>query len=114
MDVSTIVGQELVAVEFVQDFLQLRFDGPLLTLFEWPHVMATEASMAFGEPGYRDALCAQIGEEVTAAALEEGDALTIEFANGMVIGLSLRMEDLAVPEAGFYSESGAAADQVEF
>ena len=31
MDISAIEGQELSAVEFVSDYLRLRFDGPLLT-----------------------------------------------------------------------------------
>ena len=56
--------------------------------------------MAYGEPEYRNALCAQIGEKVVQASLEEGDALTIEFENGTVFGLSLREEDLDGPEAG--------------
>ena len=30
MDISGIVGQELKSVAFVEDFLQLRFDEPLL------------------------------------------------------------------------------------
>ena len=47
-----------------------------------------------GEPEYRNALCAQIGDKVVKASLEEDDALTIEFENGMVFGLSLREEDL--------------------
>ena len=42
--------------------------------------------MAYGEPEYRNALCAQIGEEVKEASIEEGDALTIELANGVVFG----------------------------
>ena len=45
-------------------------------------------------------LCAQIGEKVVQASLEEGDALTIEFENGTVFGLSLREEDVDGPEAG--------------
>ena len=82
MDISAIEGEELKAVEFVEDFLQLRFGDPLLTLYAWPHVLLPDFSVAFGEPEYRNALCAQIGEQVEKAALEEADALTIEFANG--------------------------------
>ena len=65
-----------------QDFLQLRFDGPLFTLYAWPHVLLSDFSVAFGEPEYRNALCAQIGETVAQASLEEGDALTIELESG--------------------------------
>ncbi len=70
MDVSAILGQELIAVEFVQDYLQLRFDGPLFTLHAWPHVLLSDFSVAYGEPEYRNALCAQIGQTVSEAALE--------------------------------------------
>jgi hypothetical protein len=114
MDVSAVIGDELKAVEFVEDFLQLRFDGPLLTLYAWPHVLLADFSVAYGEPEYRNALCAQIGEKVVQASLEEGDALTIEFESGTVFGLSLREEDLDGPEAGSYSETGSAVDAQEF
>ena len=114
MDISEIVGQELVAVEFVQDYLQLRFDTPLLTLYAWPHVLLSEFSIAYGEPEYRNALCSLIGEKVEEATLEQGDSLTVKFENDTVIGLSLREEDLDGPQAGAYSASGSTADQEEF
>lgn len=114
MDVSAIIGEELVAVEFVEDYLQLRFAAPLFTLYAWPHVLFSDFSIAYGEPEYRNALCAQIGEKVATASLEEGDALTIEFENGTVLGLSLREEDLDGPESGSYSETGSAVDAQEF
>jgi hypothetical protein len=114
MDLSGIIGEELTAVEFVQDYLQLRFDGPLLTLYAWPHVLLSEYSIAFGEPEYRNALCAQIGEKVEEATLEEGDSLTIKLENETVLALSLREEDLDGPEAGSFSETGLIADQIEF
>jgi hypothetical protein len=114
MDVSAIIGDELVAVEFVQDYLQLRFAAPLFTLYDWPHVLLTDFSVAYGEPEYRNALCAQIGEKVVAASLEEGEALTIEFESGTVFALSLREEDVDGPESGNYSETGSVVDTQEF
>lgn len=114
MDISAIEGQELTAVEFVADYVRLRFDGPLLTLYAWPHVLLADFSIAFGEPEYRNALCAQIGEMVATATLTELDSLTIEFESGTVIALSLREEDLDGPEAGSFSESGSGEDEEEF
>ncbi|HXC95466.1 MAG TPA: hypothetical protein VNU92_07180 [Edaphobacter sp.] len=114
MDVSALIGEELRAVEFVEDFLQLRFDAPLFRLYAWPHVLLTDFSVAYGEPEYRNALCSQIGEKIVQASLEEGDALTMEFESGTVFGLSLREEDLDAPEAGSYSETGDASDAQEF
>jgi hypothetical protein len=114
MDVSAIEGQELSAIEFVSDYLRLRFDGPLLTLYAWPHVLLEDFSVAFGQPEYRNALCAQIGEMVGKAELKELDSLTIEFESGTVIALSLREEDMDGPEAGSYSASGDGDDEEEF
>ena len=110
MDISSVVGQELTAVEFVQDYLQLRFDGPLLTLFVWPDVFREEGSYAYGEPEFRNFLCAQLGNNVTAATLEEGEAIEVEFENGVILRASLREEDLDSPEAGQFSESGEPGD----
>jgi hypothetical protein len=114
MDISEIEGEELKAVEFVEDYLQLRFGDSLLRLHDWPYVMLTDFSVAFGEPEYRNALCAQIGEQVATAMLEEDSALTIEFENGVVFGLSLRDEDKDVPVSGSYSATGDEADAQEF
>src|ERR1700712_3267268 len=106
MDIAGIIGQDVKSVTFIEDFLELRFGTHCLTLYDWPHVLLPDFSVAYGEPEYRNALCAQIGEEVVEASLEEGDALTIELANGIVFGLSLREEDVDGPESGSYSESG--------
>ena len=114
MDVSAIEGQELTAVEFVGDYLRLRFDGPMLTLYAWPHILLADFSIAFGEPEYRNALCAQIGEMVAKAALEELEALTVEFESGTVIALSLREEELDGPEAGSYSADGSGEGEEDF
>ena len=114
MDVSSLEGQELTAVEFVEDYLRLRFDGPLVTFYEWPSVLLPDFSVSHGEPEYRNALCAQIGEEVETAELEEGSALTIKLVNEVVFGLSLREEDLPGPDAGTFSETGSPTDEQEF
>ena len=114
MDISAIEGEELKSVAFVEDFLELRFGTPMLTLYDWPHVLLPDFSVAYGEPEYRNALCAQIGEMVSTASLEEDSALTIELGNGVVLGLSLREEDVDGPESGSYSETGFEADATEF
>lgn len=114
MDVSSLVGEELKSVGFVEDYLELGFGEAKVTYFAWPHVLLPDFSVAFGEPEYRNALCAQIGEQVTDAMLEEGSAITIELANGVVLGLSLREEDIDAPVSGIYSETGLAEDAEEF
>ena len=106
---ATLEGEELTAVEFVERFVQLRFDESLLRLYVWPDVADADGiSIAFGEPGYRDALCSLIGETATAAALDPGRSLTIEFENGMLLAMSLREEDLDTPEAGSFTAADGA------
>ena len=114
MDISAIEGQELTAVEFVGDHLRLHFDGPRFTLYAWPYVLLSDFSVAFGEPEYRNALCAHIGQIVEKAVLEDEESLTIELENGTVLGLSIHGEDVDGPVVGSFSESGSEADEREF
>ena len=114
MDLLALHGEELRSVSFVEDFLELRFGPAQVTFYAWPFVLLTDFSVAFGEPEYRNALCAQIGEQVSTASLEEGSAVTIELANGVVFGLSLREEDIDAPVSGSYSASGQTEDAEEF
>jgi hypothetical protein len=105
-DFSTLVGQELSSVEFLQDHLVLHFDGPTVTFYAWPDVFREEGSYAYGEPEYRNVLCAVLTEDVTAASLESGEAIEIEFESGVILRTSLREEDLDVPIAGEFSTLG--------
>ena len=107
MDLTSLIGQELTAVEFVQDHLQLRFDGPSLTFFVWPDIFREEGSYAYGEPEFRNFLCDLISGSVSAATIEENEAIEIEFENGIILRASLREEDLDVPQAGSFSEFGS-------
>ena len=106
MALEQIVGQELAGVAFIADHLQLDFNGALLTLYAWPDVFRDEGSYAFGDPGYRDMLCGEIGEDVSEATLEQGEALEIQFEDGIILRLSLREEDLDVTEAGQFQAGG--------
>ena len=114
MDLTTLIGEPLKSVCFVEDFLELHFGDARFTLFAWPHVLLPDFSVAYGEPEYRNALCAQIGEEISEASLEEGSALTLELTNGVVFGLSLREEDIDAPVSGSYTPTGDPADAEEF
>lgn len=112
MSLDSLSGERLTAVEFVDDYLQLRFDDALLTLFVWPDAADADGiSVGYGQPNYRDALCSAIGELVTTSEFDEGRSLTVEFENGTVFALSLRAEDLDTPEVGsFLSSDGETTE----
>src|SRR5580698_8816182 len=114
MELEGIVGQDLVAVEFAQDYVQLRFEGPLVIFYEWPDVLREEGSYAFGEPEYRDVLCALIGESVATAVVEETEALEIAFESGASVRVSLRLEDIAGPEGGSVSYDDGGGEILNF
>ena len=60
-----LIGEELGSVVFVRDYLQLDFDGPRLNSYVWPRLVGVGVERVMGQAGYRDALCALIGSEVT-------------------------------------------------
>jgi hypothetical protein len=91
-------GQAVSSVEFVQDYLQLRFDGPSLTAYTLPTISSKSSNVAPGEAGYRDALCERIGHPVKATNVDEKD-VSLLFDDGVVIRISLRDQDYKGPEA---------------
>jgi hypothetical protein len=91
-------GRQLGAVVFVQDYLQLQFDGSTLTITTWP-VVHRDGEAAYGEPGYRDALCGCIAKVVEVADVVERDRFRIVFDDGSKLIISLKDADRVDPEA---------------
>jgi hypothetical protein len=90
---NALVGRELSSVEFVRDYLQLRFDGLCLSAITMPVVRRDELAIIPGAVGYCDALVALIGSEVDSAVTEENKVLRVVFRKGVSIEISLRPED---------------------
>jgi hypothetical protein len=102
MMLDDIVGAQLSSVEFVQDYVQLHFDGPTLTALVLPTVHLSGRNVRFGDYGYRDELCARIGRKVVLAELIDSIGVTVRFDDGAEINISLRPEDSVGPEAGHF------------
>ena len=92
-------GEVLSAVTFVQDYLQLAFDGPGISVFNPLTVATAEGAITSWGPGFRDRLCGQIAKVVEGVEVREGEALVVRFADGSTITVSLRAEDYEGPEA---------------
>lgn len=100
-------SEQLSAVTFVQDYVQLHFDGPCLTAYVWPHILNQKESITPKVPGYRDALCERIGKIVVKAFEELGERLVIVFADDVTLEVSLKETDREGPEAAmFHDQSG--------
>jgi len=105
--VEYLEGRRLNSITFVEDYVQFTFDGPWLTLYHWPKVSSDTDSYKLGVPGYRDALCEQIGKIVKATSVVTNEALKLEFVDGIIFESSLRDEDCVGPEAGLFSTGGS-------
>jgi hypothetical protein len=105
--INLILGEQLSSVEFVQDYIQLHFDGPTLTLFAWPVVITNEKEHRFGTAtDYRDELCRRIGHKVLDVVTNNNlDSFRIRFDDGTDFAVSLRPEDRSGPEAGYFTAS---------
>ncbi|MEV8086365.1 hypothetical protein [Streptomyces nigra] len=86
---SRLVGFELYSVEFVADYVQLRFQGasddmPVLTCDVLPAVTLSGRQFSPAESGWADALRGLIFQKVTATAEETGIGIKVDFVSGSI------------------------------
>ena len=96
---TELCGNQLSSVEFVQDYLQLRFDGPCLNVYTPLTVRSGGKVVTSWGIGFRDLLCEQITKIITSVSFEEEKELNVLFKDGSGISVSLRPEDYSSPEA---------------
>ena len=94
-------GEQLSSVEFLQDYVQLRFDGPCLSAYNSHHIASGNSTIAWGQPGYCDALCKLIAHTVHKSTLAE-NGISVTFDHDAVWTMSLRKEDCTGPEAYYF------------
>ena len=97
--IADLVGHQLSAVVFVQDYVQLQFDGPIITVFTPVSVVRDSHTSTFPDAGSRDALCSVIGKTLTGQSLRNEDALILEFEGGVTLRVPLDFDSRVGPEA---------------
>lgn len=98
-------GRELSAVVFIRDYVQLQFDGDILTCVTNPEVQIGGETYRWGDRDYRNALCERISVTVSEASLHEGVEFRLQFADKSIIRVSLAEDAYAGrPEALHYAE----------
>ena len=97
-------NHQLSAVVFVQDYVQLQFDGPCLTAYVWPIVRDGARTFGHTTPGYRDALCGLIGCVVEQTTEASNDKLALSFNNGVAVEVSLKESDREGPESAMLQD----------
>lgn len=91
-------GNALSSVEFVQDYIQFRFDGPVLTSYSRPVIHMGSRVIKWAEPGYGDLFLTMVGSRVARTGLEH-EKVILELESGIRISISLKNEDYLGPEA---------------
>ena len=96
---EALVDRELSSVEFVRDYVQIRFDGPCLSAYTSPTIR-THSGREFVSTtaGYADALIGLIGKTVN-RAYQSPTHIEIEFEGGAILAISLKDEDRRADEA---------------
>jgi hypothetical protein len=97
-----LVGFRLYSVQFVMDYVQLRFDGPtedmpVLNCDVMPAVATPAGLITPGQVGYADALRAFIPSRVVATSEQTGRGLRIRFDEGAIL-VHPDFDDYAGPE----------------
>ena len=98
---EVIVGEQISAVMFVRDYLQLSFDGPGFAVLCPAQIQTPTNSAKYGENGFRDQICGAIGHIVKSVIVDDR-AVSIEF-DGYKIVLDLSGSPIG-PERLIFNE----------
>lgn len=94
---EALIQEQLASVVFVMDYLQLDSGDARFTAYVWPAVTIGGATLGIGDPGYRDALCAFITQEVMSTEESAEAGLVVRFGLGEVV-TNPEPTDLSGPE----------------
>ena len=100
---KVLEGVQLSSVEFVQDYVQLHFDGLTLTAITHPRINVLNQLLEWGMQEYRNALCDRIGKLVRHATTIPEQEIKIEFEDGSSISISLNPKDYRAAEAAVFN-----------
>lgn len=94
-----IIDEQLSAVSFVQDYVELHFDGPILRVYTSPTISTDGRQFRFPDAQSRDALCSAIGNIVRDVVIEEHSHIVICFSSGREITVPIKETGYTLPEA---------------
>ena len=94
-----IIGAQLSAVSFVQDYVEFHFDGPVLRVLTHPTITIAKDMFRFPEAGSRDALCTAIQDTIRDVEIQEHEQIVLHFVSGCRIAIPIREIGFTSPEA---------------
>jgi len=102
---DSIVGKKLDAVCFVLDYVTFQFGDLVLAALAKPEIVKGKESQSEEQAGYRDALCSEIQQLVTATS-ETTERLEIILSSGSKILVPLNANYPPGPEMATLSGRG--------
>lgn len=96
---SLLVGDRLVGVQFVMDYLKLNFDTSEMTILSSIQVSISGLISNSFQSGFRDRICSLIGRKILEATGVRNKYLLLKFDEDASILISLKPEDREGPEA---------------
>jgi hypothetical protein len=93
-----VVGKPVLSVGFVEDYVQVRWDGSFFTAYSLPKVLQDGIEYGCESPDYRHAMYRLEGQVLHSAEVILGDKVTFQFPQS-VLSVSLRDADYVGPEA---------------
>lgn len=82
-NIYELENEPVSGVAFVQDYIELHFDGKILRALAPPILQDKQGVVRFPEPTSRDRLCELVNKKVNKFEIEEGQAITLNFAQGL-------------------------------
>lgn len=100
---AQLIGRQLSSIEFVQNYVQLRFNGITLTVIALPHVVVRRFTYEPQMRDYRNMLCSLIGHTILNFAFVEDVKLEFELSDDTSLVISLKEEDYIAAEAVIFT-----------
>ena len=102
-------GEELNAIQFIMDYLQVHFNSIGFTFFIWPKIYINNKTYEFGNIEYRNKLCEFIGKTVIDVSILEGEVMEVKFSEGERLQLNLdpNNPEIVGEIAIFWDEDGS-------
>ncbi|WP_250623316.1 hypothetical protein [Pinirhizobacter soli] len=107
---ASVADNPVSAILFVQDYVGVDFNGPLMYMFSDPIVTLPPGDTR--ELGFRDKICELIGQVVDSAEEQPDEFFKISFKNGMTLTLPLDQDSRVQVEAGTFHHQRGKMDIV--
>ena len=101
-ELAELVGSQLNTVAFVMDYVEFKFNGPILRALSNPIVEIGTSRHLFPSAGSRDAFCELIGSDVRSVVVRPQDRIEVETDRGAKLIIPLDDESRRGAEAAHF------------